>query len=83
MLGYGVFTFLAPALLFSAGATAEGLYPKQSAVLNVDGKSYDKLVAKSNQVSPNAYLSHSKDSTPHGAVIARTSNPPMKKPPKV
>ncbi|KAL8858017.1 MAG: hypothetical protein Q9178_005478 [Gyalolechia marmorata] len=51
MLGYGVFTFLAPALLFTAGATAEGLYSKQSAVLNVDGKSYDKLVAKSNQVS--------------------------------
>ncbi len=51
MLGYGVFNFLAPALLFSARATAEGLYSKQSAVLNVDGKSYDKLVAKSNQVS--------------------------------
>ncbi|KAL8883561.1 MAG: hypothetical protein Q9192_007101, partial [Flavoplaca navasiana] len=51
MLGHGVFTFLAPALLFSAGAAADGLYPKKSSVLNVDGKSYDKLVAKSNQVS--------------------------------
>ncbi|KAL8734144.1 MAG: hypothetical protein Q9166_001629 [cf. Caloplaca sp. 2 TL-2023] len=51
MLGHGVFTFLAPALLLTAGAAAEGLYSKKSAVLNVDGKSYDKLIAKSNKVS--------------------------------
>ncbi|KAL8991950.1 MAG: hypothetical protein Q9169_007506 [Polycauliona sp. 2 TL-2023] len=51
MLGYDVFTFLAPALLLSAGAAADGLYPKKGAVLNVDGKSYDKLIAKSNQAS--------------------------------
>lgn len=51
MMGYGVLTFLAPALLLTAGATADGLYPKKSAVLSVDGKSYDKLIAKSNQVS--------------------------------
>lgn len=51
MFGHGVLTFLAPALLLSAGAAAEGLYSKKSAVLNVDGKSYDKLVAKSNHVS--------------------------------
>ncbi|CAL8575152.1 hypothetical protein XPA_001094 [Xanthoria parietina] len=51
MLGHGVFTFLAPALLLSAGAAADGLYSKKGSVLNVDGKSYDKLVAKSNQVS--------------------------------
>lgn len=51
MLGHGVFTFLAPALLLSAGAAADGLYPKKGSVLNVDGKNYDKLVAKSNQVS--------------------------------
>ncbi|KAL8948533.1 MAG: hypothetical protein Q9222_005283 [Ikaeria aurantiellina] len=51
MLTHGVLTFLAPALLLSAGIQAEGLYSKKSAVLQVDGKSYDKLVAKSNQVS--------------------------------
>ncbi|KAI4196261.1 MAG: hypothetical protein LQ348_002340 [Seirophora lacunosa] len=51
MLGHGVLAFLAPALLLGAGAHAEGLYSKKSAVLQVDGKSYDKLVAKSNQVS--------------------------------
>ncbi|KAL6715810.1 hypothetical protein ACLMJK_006771 [Lecanora helva] len=31
--------------------SADGLYSKASAVLQVDGKSYNKLVAKSNQVS--------------------------------
>lgn len=31
--------------------TADGLYPKSSAVLQVDGKSYDKIIAKSNMVS--------------------------------
>ncbi|KAL8766947.1 MAG: hypothetical protein Q9209_006428 [Squamulea sp. 1 TL-2023] len=51
MFGHGVLAFLAPALLLSAGAAADGLYSKKSAVLNVDGKSYDKLIAKSNQVS--------------------------------
>ncbi|KAL8803915.1 MAG: hypothetical protein Q9182_002882 [Xanthomendoza sp. 2 TL-2023] len=51
MVGYGVLTFLAPALLLSAGATADGFYSKKSAVLSIDGKSYDKLIAKSNQVS--------------------------------
>ncbi|KAL8714804.1 MAG: hypothetical protein Q9220_001317 [cf. Caloplaca sp. 1 TL-2023] len=52
MLTHSVFTFLAPALLLSTGIQADGLYSKKSAVLQVDGKSYDKLVAKSNQVSP-------------------------------
>ncbi|KAL9005212.1 MAG: hypothetical protein Q9188_002011 [Gyalolechia gomerana] len=51
MLNHGVLTFLAPVLLLSAGVHADGLYTKKSAVLQVDGKSYDKLVAKSNQVS--------------------------------
>ncbi|KAL8942391.1 MAG: hypothetical protein Q9211_001404 [Gyalolechia sp. 1 TL-2023] len=51
MLNHGILTFLAPVLLLGAGVHADGLYSKKSAVLQVDGKSYDKLVAKSNQVS--------------------------------
>lgn len=51
MFTQGVLTVLVPALLWSVGARADGLYSKKSAVLQVDGKSYDKLVAKSNQVS--------------------------------
>lgn len=51
MLNHGVLAFLAPALLLGACVRADGLYSKKSAVLQVDGKSYDKLIAKSNQVS--------------------------------
>lgn len=52
MLTYGVLSFLAPALLLTVGGVCgDGLYSKKSAVLQVDGKSYDKLVAKSTQVS--------------------------------
>lgn len=36
---------------FLGAVTADGLYPKSSAVLQVDGKSYNKLIAKSNMVS--------------------------------
>ena len=40
------------AALFVIGlAHADGLYSKSSAVLQIDGKSYDKLIAKSNLVS--------------------------------
>ena len=40
------------AVLFVAGlAHADGLYSKSSAVLQVDGKNYDKLIARSNLVS--------------------------------
>ena len=38
-------------LILTASVSAQGLYSKGSAVLQVDGKSYQKLVAKSNQVS--------------------------------
>ena len=38
-------------LLLTASVSAQGLYSKGSAVLQFDGKSYNKLVAKSNQVS--------------------------------
>ena len=41
------FVFLALATV----TNADGLYSKASAVLQVDGKSYNKLVAKSSQVS--------------------------------
>ena len=34
---------------------AEGLYSKGSAVLQVDAKSYDKLIARSNQVSASIF----------------------------
>lgn len=43
--------FAASTALLLASANAEGLYSKGSAVLQVNGKSYDKLIAKSNQVS--------------------------------
>ena len=38
-------------LLWTASVYAQGLYSKGSVVLQVDGKNYNKLVAKSNQVS--------------------------------
>ena len=38
-------------LLLTASVNAQGFYSKGSAVLQVDGKSYNKLVAKSNQIS--------------------------------
>lgn len=38
-------------LAITASSSAEGLYTKNSGVLQVDGSSYNKLVAKSNQVS--------------------------------
>lgn len=38
-------------IALSAAVSANGLYTKGSAVLQVDGKSYNKLIAKSNQVS--------------------------------
>ena len=39
------------ALALTGVVSADGLYSKGSAVLQVDGKSYSKLIAKSNQVS--------------------------------
>ena len=38
-------------LALTASSSAEGFYTKNSPVLQVDGSSYNKLVAKSNQVS--------------------------------
>lgn len=42
---------LCAASFILGGVRADGLYTKSSPVLHVDGKSYDKLVAKSNLVS--------------------------------
>ena len=42
---------LSAALSIVGLAHADGLYSKSSAVLQIDGKSYDKLIAKSNLVS--------------------------------
>ena len=46
------------ALYLAVTSDAEGLYSKNSAVLQVNAKNYDKLVAKSNQVSvrPNSSI---------------------------
>lgn len=38
-------------LLFVETSKADGLYTRSSSVLQVDGKNYEKLIAKSNQVS--------------------------------
>ncbi len=43
-------------LVLAAAVNADGLYSKGSAVLQVDGKSYNKLIAKSNQVSVSSSL---------------------------
>ena len=50
MFSKGLLAALA-ALTLIATVSADGLYTKGSAVLQVDGKSYDKLIANSNQVS--------------------------------
>ena len=46
-----LFNALCAASFIVGGVHADGLYAKSSAVLQVDGKSYDKVVAKSNLVS--------------------------------
>jgi len=51
MLRSLVVNALCAASFVLGGVRADGLYTKSSAVLQVDGKSYDKLVAKSNLVS--------------------------------
>lgn len=38
-------------LILATSVSSQGLYSKGSAVLQVDGRSYQKLVAMSNQVS--------------------------------
>ena len=50
MLYKGILTAFST-LAFTALSSADGLYSKGSAVLQIDGKNYNKLIAKSNQVS--------------------------------
>ena len=50
MLSHGLLAALA-ALLLTSTASGEGMYSKKSAVIQVDAKSYNKLITKSNQVS--------------------------------
>ncbi|KAL5345442.1 hypothetical protein ACLOAV_009815 [Pseudogymnoascus australis] len=51
MVYTGALAAAATALLLVSPATAAGLYPKSSAVLQVDAKNYDRLIAKSNYTS--------------------------------
>ena len=51
MMSLSVVKAFFAASFFWGVVTADGLYPKSSVVLQVDGKSYDKLIAKSNLVS--------------------------------
>lgn len=46
-----LFTTSLTSLLLLGSTKADGLYPKSSSVLQVDGKNYDKLIAKSAQAS--------------------------------
>lgn len=48
---YKSFSAILTAFALTALACADGLYTKGSAVLQVDGKSYNKLIAKSSHVS--------------------------------
>ena len=47
----GALIAAATAILLASPAYAGGLYPKSSAVLQVDAKNYDSLIAKSNYTS--------------------------------
>ena len=51
MYSSAVIKTLSAALFLTGVAHADGIYSKSSAVLQFDGKSYDKLIAKSNLVS--------------------------------
>lgn len=77
------------AALLAAIPVNAGLYPKSSKVLQVDGKSYDRLIAQSNytsvsnthQLQDSTPLTPSRllNSMPLGADIAKTCSPPTRK----
>jgi protein disulfide-isomerase A6 len=46
----------AAALLLAMPAAADDMYSKTSPVLQVDAKSYDRLIAKSNYTSVSSFL---------------------------
>ncbi|ESZ92742.1 hypothetical protein SBOR_6854 [Sclerotinia borealis F-4128] len=51
MFNTGLISTAAAALLCALPAVHAGLYPKSSAVLSIDGKDYDRLIAQSNYTS--------------------------------
>lgn len=51
MVHINVVSAVASALLLALPANADGIYTKGSPVLQVDAKSYDKLIARSNYTS--------------------------------
>ncbi len=62
-------------IFFIAAVNADGLYSKNSAVLQVDGKSYNKLIAKSNQVSVSIGTTGSLEEFTDSVVDCRVSRP--------
>lgn len=52
------------AVLAALPAVQAGLYPKSSPVIQVDGKSYDRVIAKSNHTSVSNYSSNPCSSLP-------------------
>ncbi|KAA6416250.1 MAG: disulfide isomerase [Lasallia pustulata] len=51
MFSHALVSICATALLLSPAVATNGIYSKNSPVLQIDARSYDKLIAKSNQVS--------------------------------
>lgn len=51
MVKTGVISTAAAALLCVLPSVHAGLYPKSSAVLSLDGKDYDRMIAQSNYTS--------------------------------
>lgn len=56
MLTHGILAALA-AVLLPMAASGQGMYSKNSAVLQIDAKNYNKLISKSNQVSVGIFAS--------------------------
>ena len=54
MVHTGALVTAAAVLLLSVPANADGIYTKNSPVLRVDAKSYDRLIARSNHTSVSA-----------------------------
>ena len=80
---------IAATALLAALPVQAGLYPKSSAVLQVDGKNYDRLIAQSNYTSVCSFSSNVQkitnicrlsNSTLLGVGIARTYNQHTRKP---
>jgi hypothetical protein len=60
---YSATIAVAAIALFGALPVNAGLYPKSSAVLQLDGKSYDRLIAQSNYTSVSLILTMSQLTT--------------------